>query len=164
METFTVRLLELQDKLQKFAMYLTADREKANDLFQDTVLKTLENQEKYTREENLLAWIKKIMFNTFVSDKRRILDNQKYNIRTSCDTQIDIPDESGVNEFQLKISLNELTAAIERLQSPIEQQTITLFLSGYKYEEIAKITDSKMGTVKSRLNKIKEKLNRQLAD
>ena len=94
METFTIRLLELQEKLQKFALYLTTDKENANDLFQETVLKTLENQEKYIREENLLAWIKKIMFNTFISDKRRILDNQKYSARTSRDMQIDIPDET----------------------------------------------------------------------
>ncbi|MBQ7824077.1 MAG: RNA polymerase sigma factor [Bacteroidaceae bacterium] len=164
METFAIRLLELQDKLQKFALYLTTDKEKANDLFQETVLKTLENQEKYIREENLLAWIKKIMFNTFISDKRRILDNQKYSTRTSRDMQIDIPDETGTNDFHLKISLNELTSAIEKLQSPIERQTISLFLAGYKYEEIAQITDSKIGTVKSRLNKIKEKLSKQLTD
>ena len=41
-------LLEMQSELQRFAFKLTADKEEANDLLQETSLRALENMEKYS--------------------------------------------------------------------------------------------------------------------
>lgn len=164
MESFAIRILALQDKLHRFALFLTKNKEDADDLFQETVLKTLENKDKYVREGSLWGWSKTIMSNTFFSDRRHYLNHQKCFYLPNDEDKFDIPDENGMNDFFLRISLNELTNAIEKLQSTAEKKTISLFVAGYKYEEIADITKTKLGTVKSRLNKIKEKLTKELKD
>ena len=46
--TFKKDLLGVQDDLLRFAYKLTSDREEANDLLQETSLKALDNEEKYT--------------------------------------------------------------------------------------------------------------------
>lgn len=46
--TFTQDLLGVQNDLLRFAYKLTSDREEANDLLQETSLKALDNEEKYT--------------------------------------------------------------------------------------------------------------------
>lgn len=50
--TFTKALVGIQDDLLRFAYKLTADREDANDLLQETSLKALDNEDKYTPETN----------------------------------------------------------------------------------------------------------------
>lgn len=49
---FTQNLLSVQTELHHFAYKLTADREDANDLLQETSLKALYNMEKYADETN----------------------------------------------------------------------------------------------------------------
>ena len=50
--TFTQDLLGVQNDLLRFAYKLTSDREEANDLLQETSLKALDNEEKYTPDTN----------------------------------------------------------------------------------------------------------------
>lgn len=50
--TFTKALVGMQDDLLRFAYKLTADHEDANDLLQETSLKALDNEDKYTPETN----------------------------------------------------------------------------------------------------------------
>lgn len=51
--TFTQDLLGVQNDLLRFAYKLTSDREEANDLLQETSLKALDNEEKYTPDTTL---------------------------------------------------------------------------------------------------------------
>ena len=50
--TFKKDLLGVQDDLLRFAYKLTSDHEEANDLLQETSLKALDNEEKYTPDTN----------------------------------------------------------------------------------------------------------------
>lgn len=54
---FTKDLLSIQDDLLRFAYKLTADREDANDLLQETSLKALDNEDKYMPETNFKGWV-----------------------------------------------------------------------------------------------------------
>ena len=45
--SFKKNLLSVQEELLRFAYKLTADREEANDLLQETSLKALDNEDKY---------------------------------------------------------------------------------------------------------------------
>ena len=55
--TFTQDLLGVQNDLLRFAYKLTSNREEANDLLQETSLKALDNEEKYTPDTNFKGWI-----------------------------------------------------------------------------------------------------------
>lgn len=58
---FQDRLLDLQDNLLNFAYMLTANREEAKDLLQDTTLKALDNEDKYIDNVNFKGWVFTIM-------------------------------------------------------------------------------------------------------
>ena len=47
--SFKKNLLGVQEELLRFAYKLTADREEANDLLQETSLKALDNEDKYIK-------------------------------------------------------------------------------------------------------------------
>ena len=63
---FTQHLLSIQTELFRFAFKLTADREEANDLLQETSLKALDNEEKFTPDTNFKGWMYTIMRNIFM--------------------------------------------------------------------------------------------------
>ena len=63
-------LLEMQSDLQRFAFKLTADKEEANDLLQETSLRALENMEKYTPDTNFKGWMYTMMRNIFIKVAR----------------------------------------------------------------------------------------------
>lgn len=63
---FTQHLLNVQSELFRFAFKLTADREEANDLLQETSLKALDNEEKFTPDTNFKGWMYTIMRNIFI--------------------------------------------------------------------------------------------------
>ena len=63
---FTQHLLSIQTELFRFAFKLTADREEANDLLQETSLKALDNEEKFTPDTNFKGWMYTIMRNIFI--------------------------------------------------------------------------------------------------
>jgi RNA polymerase sigma-70 factor (ECF subfamily) len=57
--------------LHYYALSLTSDSERANDLVQETFLKALTYREKFAQNTNFKAWIYTIMKNTFINDYRR---------------------------------------------------------------------------------------------
>ena len=74
--TFTQDLLGVQNDLLRFAYKLTSDREEANDLLQETSLKALDNEEKYTPDTNFKGWIYTIMRNIFINNYRKVVRDQ----------------------------------------------------------------------------------------
>ena len=73
---FETNLLGLQDNMLNFALTLTADREAAKDLLQETTLRVLDNKEKYYENVNFKGWVFKIMHNIFVNNYRKIVRSQ----------------------------------------------------------------------------------------
>ena len=69
METvdFERELIALREKLLKYALLMFPKREDAEDLIQETLLKALENRDKYNENVNFKGWLYTIMHNTFVN-------------------------------------------------------------------------------------------------
>ncbi len=160
---FNNMLLGLQSKLHNYALSLTADREKADDLLQETMLKALSNRDKFASDTNLKAWVYTIMKNTFINDYRR-------NIKTK--STVDISN----NYFQSSYSSGFEYPSVESVYSSGEiSKTIqgledeyripfTMFFEGFKYKEIAEELDLPLGTVKSRIFFTRKKLEKILME
>ena len=75
MNTYSFRkdLISVQEELLRFAYKLTADKEEANDLLQETSLKALDNEDKYMPDTNFKGWMYTIMRNIFINNYRRIV-------------------------------------------------------------------------------------------
>ena len=62
----------MSDVLEYFALSLTKNREDAQDLLQETMVKALTYQDKYTPNTNFKAWLHTIMKNTFINRYRKM--------------------------------------------------------------------------------------------
>jgi RNA polymerase sigma-70 factor (ECF subfamily) len=146
-----------------FACQLTSNRDAAEDLVQDTTLKVLDNEAKYVDNVNFKGWVFTIMRNIFINNYRR-------NVR--CATVVDCTDdlyhlnlsqESGLNNPECTVAVNEISVVIEAF-SPEYRIPFTLYLAGYKYNEIADQMGLPLGTVKSRIFFARKRLQSALSD
>ena len=76
--SFRKDLVGVQDELLRFAYKLTTDREEANDLLQETSLKALDNEDKYTPDTNFKGWMYTIMRNIFINNYRKVVRDQTF--------------------------------------------------------------------------------------
>ena len=157
------------DALLTFAFHLTLYDSSAEDLVQETFMKAWRFIEKYDRGTNAKAWLFKIMKNAFINDYRKKakqptkVDYEE--IIISLDDDNDTPLSSYVDlreEMLENLMGDEVTEAINAL--PIDSRTVILLcdIEGFTYEEIAKIIDTPVGTVRSRLHRARNQLKKKL--
>ena len=65
---FNDNLISLEGNMMKFALSLTADYTRAEDLVQDTFMKAITYKDKFADYTNLKAWVFTIMKNTFINN------------------------------------------------------------------------------------------------
>lgn len=160
---FAQDLLSVQTELLNFAYKLTADREEANDLLQETSLKALDNEDKYTAETNFKGWIYTIMRNIFINNYRKALRDQTYVDQTDnqfyLNQNIDIEGDSTEGSYDLKEMRRIVNALSKEYRIPF-----SMYVSGFKYREIADKLGLPLGTVKSRIYFTRQKLQEELKD
>ena len=147
---FQQRLLGLQDHMMNFAIKLTANRDDALDLLQDTTLKVLDNQEKFVDNVNFTGWVMTVMRNLFIDQNTDL-----YNLNITNDSISGSPDKV----YQIQ----EITKAVAELNDEVKIP-FSLFLNGYKYHEIAEQLNLPLGTVKSRIFFARKELQQKLKD
>ncbi len=161
-EQFEDQLLKIQGNMQSFARTLTGDEFDAQDLIQDTTLKVLSNQDKFVENVNFKAWVLTIMRNIFINNYHRITRRHKI---VDYDTEVSsIPIlNEGNNTPEGTMDLKEITKAIANL-SPSIKEPFSMYVSGFKYHEIAETLDVPLGTVKSRIFLARKLLQEELKD
>ena len=161
--TFAQNLLNVQTELLNFAYKLTSDREDANDLLQETSLKALDNEEKYTAETNFKGWIYTIMRNIFINNYRKTLRDQTYVDQTDnlfyLNQNIDIETDSTEGSYDLKEMRRIVNALPKEYRVPF-----AMYVSGFKSRDIADKLNLPLGTIKSRIYFTRQKLQKELKD
>lgn len=160
---FQERILSIQDNMFNFAMMLTANRDDANDLLQDTTLKALDNQEKYIDNVNFKGWVLTIMRNIFINNYRKVVRSQTIIDQTEDLYHLNLSQDSGFDTPEGSLSVKEITKAINNLNNDLKMP-FSMFLSGYKYNEIADKLSLPLGTVKSRIFFARQELQGRLKD
>ena len=161
--SFRKDLIGVQEELLRFAYKLTADREEANDLLQETSLKALDNEEKYVPDTNFKGWMYTIMRNLFINNYRKAVRDQTYVDQTDnlfyLNQSIDLADESTESSHDLKEIRRVVNALPKEYRIPF-----AMYVSGFKYREIADKLGLPLGTVKSRIYFTRQKLQQELKD
>ena len=160
---FQQRLLELQDNMLNFAYLLTSNNEEAHDLLQDTTLKVLDNQDKYTDNTNFKGWVFTIMRNIFINNYRRLVRNQTMVDQTDDLYHLNLPQESGFDTPDGAFNVKEITKAINNFADEY-RIPFSMHIAGFKYNEIANKMNLPLGTVKSRIFFARQKLQIILKD
>ena len=169
-EVFESELLPHIDALKTFAFHLSYDEDDANDLVQETYMKAHRFIDKYEKGTNAKAWLFKILKNAYINEYRKRSKRPKRVDFEDIVSYHDSDDSRVPGYLDLREEIfasmmgDEVTIAINSL--PIDFRTVVLLcdVEGFTYEEISKIIDVPIGTVRSRLfrarNMLKEKLKR----
>ncbi|WP_372894000.1 RNA polymerase sigma factor [Rhodosalinus sp.] len=138
--------------MRLFALSLTRDINRADDLVQDTVVKAWTNIDKFEPGTNMRAWLFTILRNTFYSDRRRAR-------REVADTDGALagriaakPDHDG------RLAMADFRAAFEKLPDEQREVLILVGAQGFSYEDAAEMCGCAVGTVKSRANRGRKRL------
>ena len=161
--SFKKNLLGVQEELLRFAYKLTADREEANDLLQETSLKALDNEDKYIPDTNFKGWMYTIMRNIFINNYRKIVRDQTFVDHTDNLYHLSMPQDSGFDSTEGAYDMKEIHRIVGLL--PKEYRIpFAMHVSGFKYREIAEKLGLPLGTVKSRIFFTRQRLQGQLRD
>lgn len=160
---FTDKLMGLQKHLGNFALSLTLNKEDADDLMQETNLKALDNQEKYASNTNFKGWVFTIMRNIFINNYRRSIRNRTLIDYTDDLYHISLPQNSGYNSPEVAYNVKEITTIINSFPEEY-RKPFSMFIAGYKYEEIAEKMQIPLGTVKSRIHFARKRMKKMLKD
>ncbi len=158
---FQEKILGIQNNMYNFAMMLTANKDDAQDLLQDTTLKALDNQDKYIDNVNFKGWVLTIMRNIFINNYRKVVRSQTIIDKTEDLYHLNLSQDSGFDTPEGAFTIKEINGAINNLSNDLKMP-FSLFLAGYKYNEIADKLNLPLGTVKSRIFFARQELQGEL--
>lgn len=132
--------------LYSYALKLTCNKEQAEDLVQDTIIKAIEKLASYKGKAMFSTWLISIANNTYKNSFR-----SKFK-------QCEIDEAAMVSSFNLEndyIKKEQFLQVMHALKNIKPKQKIPFILKhyyGYSYDEIAKILKVPIGTVRSRIH------------
>lgn len=170
---FQQEALPHMDALYRYALRLTRNEADAEDLLQDTFLRAYRFWDKYQKGTNCKAWIFRIMKNLFLNrvdksnrtpDQTSLDDTEEWYLYGQLkDGGPDSVKEDPASIFELKDWTEQIQEAIERLPEDFREPLVLFDGEGLSYQEIADLMDLPIGTVRSRLNRARKKLQKDLA-
>jgi RNA polymerase sigma-70 factor (ECF subfamily) len=154
METnaFKSELIALLPKLRAHAIALSGSASAADDLIQDTMVRAWRFRDTFQDGSNLAAWVHRILRNTFYTSattaRRTVQDvDGMYAAQLTCNPE---------QEWRVKYS--ELLSALGKLSEESRDALLLIVAEGMSYEEAAEIAGVPVGTLKSRVNRARERL------
>lgn len=154
---FHEQLKTILPRLRIYALSLTRDRDSADDLVHDTVIKALTGRNSFQPGTNLAAWLFRIQRNEFISGLRR--RRPTVPVDTAIAESLSHPphQDSG-------LIMREFMSAFGKLAAAQREALLLAVLEGLPYETIAEHTGVSVGTVKSRISRARDTLERLLME
>ena len=163
--TFEAQALPHLDALYRVALRFAGDEAQAEDLVQDTMLKAYRAWHQYRPGTNLRAWLLTILRNTFINEYRRTKRAGRQVDVTAIEAHTvfgEVQDVDPEGTFFDRIVDDEVLQAIDALPDEFRETLVLSDVEGLPYAEIAEITEVPVGTVKSRLFRARQALQRRL--
>jgi RNA polymerase sigma-70 factor (ECF subfamily) len=169
-EVFDNEFMPHINSMYNFAYRLTFDEDDAKDLVQDTYLKAFRFIDSFQQGTNAKAWLFRILKNSFINDYRKKkkepakVDYQEVEtFYNSEDVDRQITPDLRVETLQ-NLMGDEISNALNSLDVDFRTVIILCDLEGFKYDEMAKILDIPIGTVRSRLHRARNLLKEKLSE
>jgi RNA polymerase sigma-70 factor (ECF subfamily) len=150
-------MLAAVPSLRAFAISLSGNVDRADDLVQETLLRAMANIDSFQPGTNMSAWLFTILRNLFRSEyrkRRREVEDADGNYSDSLKSH---PEQHSRVEFE------EFRVALAKLPPDQREALILVGASGFSYEEAAAICECAVGTIKSRVNRARLDLARLIA-
>jgi RNA polymerase sigma-70 factor (ECF subfamily) len=151
METRQLLVAQIPN-LRAFAVSLCGNPERADDLVQEALMKAWANLDTFQPGTNMRAWLFTILRNVYYSEyrrKRKEVEDADGNLAAMLSTH---PEQDG------HVDMTDFKAALNQLAPDQREALILVGASGFSYEEAAEICGCAIGTVKSRVNRARNRL------
>jgi RNA polymerase sigma-70 factor (ECF subfamily) len=161
-EAFEILVSEHQKYIYNVILKIVFDKEEALDLTQETLLKAYLNIKKFRGNSSIRTWLYRIAINCAI-DYLRKRNVEKSNFKEIEEFENEIKDfETPEEVLDKRLTAEMLMREINKLPADYKIVLILRDIEGLNYEEISKIMNLNLGTVKSRLwrarNLLKERI------
>ncbi len=152
---FHTDLKGILPRLRVYALSLTHDRDRADDLVQETVVKALAGQKSFRPGTCFSAWVFRIQRNEFISGLRRLRPAVPLD-ETICNALSHPPHQDR------GLVMREFLNAFAKLSVGQREALVLAVVDGQSYEQIAQHAGVSVGTIKSRISRARDMLERLL--
>ena len=173
-DEFKKAILNCLDDLYRFALSICREKENAEDLVSETVLKALENKNKLKDKTKIKQWMLRVLSNSFIDERRKAKRHQKVSLEKNNNgsemfslyeklTHSTFTDNS-TPEIKLiqKFSSEKIQSAIKQLPEVFRIAFVLCDVEELSYQEIASTLKINVGTVRSRIARARSMLQKTL--
>lgn len=153
------------DSLYRVALRLTGNPAEADDLVQETMLKAYRAWHQFQQGTNAKGWLLTILRHAFINEyRRRTRHPETVDIDAIEPFSVfeEVQDDDPSGTFFDRIVDDEVLRAIDQLPEQFRETVVLSDVEGMSYEEIARVLEVPVGTVKSRLFRARRLLQRKL--
>jgi len=164
--SFNHIVLRYKDRLIHFVHGFVHDIDKAEDLVQDTFMKLYTHKDSYREIAKFSTWLYTIAGNLARTELRKLKRRKTYSVSSLSrdDREFIIQGtDDGPSEIESSENIQRrIKTALSNLPTNFRTMIILRDLQELSYDEISKIMDVPLGTVKSRINRGRLKLQELL--
>jgi RNA polymerase sigma-70 factor (ECF subfamily) len=150
-------MLATVPRLRAFAVSLSGNVDRADDLVQETLLRAWTHLDKFDPGTNMPAWLFTILRNLYRSEYRKRRREVEDVNGMHAERLVAPPEQTG------RVEMEEFRTALTKLPEDQRDALILIGASGFSYEEAAQICGCAVGTVKSRVFRARTQLAKTLA-
>ena len=142
--------------LRRYARGLTADRDRADDLVQDTMERAWSRFTLWQRRGEVRAWTFGIMHNLFIDQVRARRSKPE---QSAIEVFPDAPERATQSD---RLEVQDLERVLQRLAPEQREVLLLVGVEEMSYAEVARVVGVPLGTVMSRLSRARERLRAEL--
>lgn len=165
-EALAALLTRYQNRLYRFLLRLARHPAEAEDLFQQTWLRVAERHRQYNPRQSFEAWLFTVARNLAIDHLRR---TRPQSLDTAADDHTPLAehlpsaDPTALDSLLARERAERVLAALESLPVPYREILVLRFEEELKLEEIARVVDAPLSTVKTRLTRGLQRMRQELA-
>ena len=168
LDSFDLIVDRYKNRLMNFVFRFVKDHDVAEDIVQETFLRVFRKRRDYKAIANFSTWIFTIAGNLAKSELRRRKRWRFMSIdeKNEGESTFELPDTGMRPDRATAVRMldESVQEAIFSLQEKYKEALILRDIEGMSYQEIAEVTDVPVGTVKSRVNRARLKLQKKLKE
>ena len=171
-ETLTNEVLMNLSALQRFAFSLCQNKQQAEELVSEAVVKAFENRSQVRSEEKVRQWLFRILNNLFISNYRKAKNRKTVELAELSEPSFSLFEQVEMSSFTdegtpeknfiSKITKEKIYTAIDELPEEFRIALVLCDVNDFSYAEIAAITQVAIGTVRSRIARARNLLQKKL--
>lgn len=159
--------IEYLNGLYSYAMVLTRNPAEAEDLVQETYVRSIQAMGSFREGSNMKSWLFTILRNNWLNQLRKVRKGPRMVPIEGEDgesNEIVEPSKNSHDQYVSKVETAQVRAAIQELPPEFREVILLREYEDLSYQEIASVLDCPLGTVMSRLGRARAKLRVLLSE